>query len=96
MHPVAKRCLIWAAVLLAVGTLMFVYGVNLLTWFQGLVGYNAEPALHAFGIVTSILHTFAMPLAAALIGAAIVIQTLAPRTSAEGAATPEPAAADAR
>lgn len=89
MHPVAKRCLTWAAALLALGTLMLVYGVNLLTWFQDLVGANAEPALHVYGIVTGVLHSFAMPLAAALVGAAIVIQTLAPRGAAEGAPAPD-------
>ena len=78
MHEVAKRCLTWAAVLVAVGTLMLVYGADLVLWFQELVGYNAEPALHAFSIVTTALRSFAMPLAAALIGAAVVIQTLAP------------------
>ncbi|MDN4478812.1 hypothetical protein [Demequina lignilytica] len=86
MHPVAKRCLIWAGVLLAVGVLMSVYGTNLLVWFQDVVGFNAEPALHVFGIVTAVLHNFAMPLAAALVGAAVVIQTLAPRGAADAAA----------
>ena len=76
MHPVAKRCLTWAIVLVAVGALMFTYGADIVLWWQELVGANAEPALHVFGIITNVLRNFAMPLAGGLVAAAIVIQTL--------------------
>lgn len=78
MHPVARRCVSWAAVLVAVGTLTLVYGTDLLAWFQELVGFNGEPALHAFSVITGVVRSFALPLAAGLVSAAIVIQTLAP------------------
>ncbi|MFW2513259.1 hypothetical protein ACNI3K_05725 [Demequina sp. SO4-13] len=83
MHPVAKRCLIWAAVLVVVGSLLFQYGADLTWWFQDLVGANAEIALHVHAFITNLLHNFALPLAAGLVTAGIVIQTLAPRPKAE-------------
>ena len=84
MHPVAKRCLIWAIVLVVAGTLLAVYGSNLLIWWQERVGAGAEPAQHGFGIIMSLIRGFALPLAAGLVTATIVIQTLAaPITTAD-------------
>lgn len=84
MHPVAKRCLTWAIVLVVVGTLLSIYGPDLVYWWSELVGAGADPALHAFGFVMNLIRGFALPLAAGLVSATIIIQTLAPRTGTNG------------
>lgn len=83
MHPVAKRCLIWAAVLVVVSSLLFQYGGNLTWWFQELVGANGEIALHVYSFIANVLRSFGMPLAAGLVTAAILIHNLAPRPEPE-------------
>ena len=83
MHPVAKRCLIWAIVLVVVGVAVMTYSADLLYWFRDLVGFNAEPAVFVFSIVIDVARTFALPLAAGLITATIIIQVLAPQTVAD-------------
>ncbi|MDN4471837.1 hypothetical protein [Demequina zhanjiangensis] len=83
MHRTAKRCLWWAAGLAGLGALWLAYGTDIVLGFQRTVGANAEPALYAFGYVSTLVHSLAMPLAAALVGAAIVIQTLAPKSAAD-------------
>lgn len=82
MHPVAKRCLIWAIVLVAAGAVALTYGSDLIFRFQSLVGFNAEPALHAFNVLMQVVRAFALPLAAGLVTATIIIQTIAPRPAA--------------
>jgi len=79
MHPVAKRCLTWAIVLVVLGGLLYSYGSNLLFEFIRVVGANAEPAVWIFTFVLAMMQNFALPLAAGLITATILIQTLAPR-----------------
>ena len=80
MHPVAKRCLTWAIVLVVVGVILSVYGADITYWWSELVGAGAEPALHGFGIIMNLIRNFALPLAAGLVTATILIQTLAPHT----------------
>ncbi len=93
MHPVAKRCLWWAGGLVSLGTLFLAFGANIVYSFTAFVGTNAELAVYPFAFVAQMITSFAMPLAAALIAAAIVIQTLAPRLEATAASSSEPAAA---
>lgn len=78
MHPVAKRCLTWAIVLVVVGALLSVYTGNIAHWWYELVGPGAEPAVHGFDIVMTLVRNFALPLAAGLVTVTILIQTLAP------------------
>lgn len=80
MHPAAKRCLTWAIVLVGVGVLLSVYGADITYWWSERVGAGAEPALHGFGIVMNLIRNFALPLAAGLVTATILIQTLASQT----------------
>ncbi|WP_084105567.1 hypothetical protein [Demequina sp. NBRC 110056] len=79
MHPVAKRCLTWAIVLVVVGVLAIVYGPNVVWWFDELLGANAEVGSSIFYVVMQIIRSFALPLAAGLVTATIIVQTLAPR-----------------
>lgn len=84
MHPGAKRCLIWAIVLVVLGVLALAYGYELLVQFERLVGFNAEPAVQVFHVGTQVVRSFALPLAAGLVTATIIIQTIAPRPVAVG------------
>ncbi len=82
MHPVAKRCLWWAVGLVGIGALFIGFGANIVYSFEQLAGPNAELAIYPFAFLAQVITSFAMPLAAALVGAAIVIQTLAPKATA--------------
>ncbi|WP_062201509.1 hypothetical protein [Demequina salsinemoris] len=79
MHPVAKRCLWWAAGLVAVGALFIAFGANIVYGFSEFAGVNAQLAVYPFAFLAQVITSFAMPLAATLVGAAIVIQTVAPK-----------------
>lgn len=95
MHPVAKRCLTWAIVLAVVGVIAYAYGLDISYWWQERVGAGAEPALWGFGVVMNFIRNFALPLAAGLVTATIIIQTLAPqvRTDDEDGTNDEDAVA---
>jgi len=82
MHPVAKRCLTWAIVLVVVGAALYAWGSDLMFWFTDTVGAGAEPAVWIYGFLLAMTSTFALPLAAGLVTATILIQTLAPRSAA--------------
>ncbi|MFW7413521.1 hypothetical protein [Demequina sp. SO4-18] len=83
MHPVAKRCLIWAAVLVVVGSITFVYGPDLLYRLGGGLSAQDRAGGQVLSFALNMAHNFALPLAAGLVTAAIVIQTLGPRPEPE-------------
>jgi len=78
MHPVAVKCIKWAVGLFIFGGLTFAYGVNFLAWLSDYTGVNAIIGFSFVNVVVGILQWTLMPLGGALVGAAIVIQTLAP------------------
>lgn len=78
MHPTAKKCLQWAVVLFIVGVVVLVYGTDVYVRLAEVAGANADAGLHVVDILLTLVRSTAFPLGAALIGAAIVIQTLAP------------------
>ena len=78
MHPVAVKCIRWAVGLFIFGGLMFAYGVNFLVWLQDCTGPNSIIGFSFISVFVGILQWTLMPLGGALVGAAIVIQTLAP------------------
>ncbi len=81
MHPVAKRCTWWAIGLAGIGSLFIALGAEIVYSFTEFVGSNGEFAIYVFAFVAQVITGFALPLAAALIGAAVVIQTLAPKST---------------
>jgi hypothetical protein len=78
MHPVAVKCIKWAVGLFIFGGLTFAYGVNFLAWLSDYTGVNAIIGFSFVNVVVGILQWTLMPLGGALVGAAIVVQTLAP------------------
>jgi len=78
MHPVAVKCIRWAVGLFIFGGLMFAYGVNFLVWLQDYTGPNSIIGFSFISVFVGILQWTLMPLGGALVGAAVVIQTLAP------------------
>lgn len=88
MHPVSKKCIRWAVALLIVGAVLMVL-VPLLGAFAGSLGSN--PASAVVSVLLSLLQTTAIPVGASLLGAAIVIQVLAPARQTAAAIDSEPA-----
>ncbi|WP_084038156.1 hypothetical protein [Demequina sp. NBRC 110053] len=84
MHPIAKRCLTWAIVLVVVGVLVSIFGPDIVWWFDDVLGANAEVGASIFSVLMEIIRSFALPLAAGLVAATIIIQTLAPRPLVTG------------
>jgi len=78
MHPVAVKCIKWAVGLFIFGGLMSAYGFNFLVWLSEYTGATAIAGFTFVNVVFGILQWTLMPLGASLVGAAVVIQTLAP------------------
>jgi hypothetical protein len=96
MHPVAKRCLWWAAALVIVGALFILYGPTIIYRASEYLGRNGRLGFYPIALIAQMITSFAMPLGAALVGAAVVIQTLAPKPggtnhAATGLVPPPPA-----
>lgn len=75
MHPVSKKCIKSAVVLFLVGAAIVVL-VPLWGTLAG--GLGSNPGFVAVNALLSLLHTVTIPTGASLIGAAVVIQVLAP------------------
>ena len=78
MHPVAVKCIKWSVGLFIFGGLMSAYGVSVLVWLSEYTGATASAGFTFVNVVFGILQWMLMPLGGALVGAAVVIQTLAP------------------
>ncbi len=79
MHPTAATCLRWAVVSAVLGAVLLVYGAPLLVALAERAGASAEIGLGLVNVVLTLVTSLGFPLAAALVGAAVVIQVLAPR-----------------
>lgn len=77
MVPSAKKSLIAGIIVLVAGAIVVAYGTDAYVWLTGVAGANAEPGLHAVSLVLNILRLTLMPVGAALVGAAVVIQAVA-------------------
>ncbi len=84
MHPVAKRCLWWAAVLATAGALFILFGSSIVYRTYDYLGANGRLGFYPVAVISQMITSFAMPLSAALVGAAVVIQALAPKPGARG------------
>ena len=91
MHPTARKCVRWATGLFVVGAVLIVFGPHLFAAIAGRVP-NEGAVLGAVDVTVTLVRWTLMPLGASLVGAAVVIQTLAPRTRTElrGEAGPTP------
>ena len=77
MIPVAKKSLIAGISILIAGAVVVAYGVEAYAGLTSFAGATAEPGLHAVSLVLNILRLTLMPVGAALVGAAVVIQSIA-------------------
>ena len=77
MHPVAKKCVIYGVLLLVVGAVLVIYIPDVYNAIVNTAGNNAQPGLDFINIVLQVIRSSFTPVGAALIGAAVVIQTLA-------------------
>jgi hypothetical protein len=78
MHPVAVKCIKWAVGLFVFGGLTSAYGSEFLVWLSDYTGPNSIIGFSFMNVVIGILRWTLMPVGGALVGAAVVIQTLAP------------------
>ena len=76
MIPPAKKSLTAGIVVLLAGAIVVAYGTDAYLWLSDLAGATAEPGLHAVSLVLNILRLTLMPLGAAFVGAAVVIQSV--------------------
>ncbi|MGV8978799.1 MAG: hypothetical protein ACOH17_12215 [Cellulomonas sp.] len=67
----------YGVLLLVVGTVLMIYIPDLYNAIVNIAGSNAQPGLEVVNIVLQVIRSSFMPVGAALIGAAVVIQTLA-------------------
>jgi len=74
--PPAKKSLTAGIVVLLAGAIVVAYGTDAYLWLSDLAGATAEPGLHAVSLVLNILRLTLMPLGAAFVGAAVVIQSV--------------------
>ncbi|WP_062386169.1 hypothetical protein [Demequina iriomotensis] len=78
MHPIARRCAQWAAGLVLVGTFAIVVGPEIVLRVGQSTGAGDEVVFWILTYVIGGIRLFAVPIAAALVGAAVVVQVLAP------------------
>jgi multisubunit Na+/H+ antiporter MnhG subunit len=76
LHPVAKKCVIYGVLLLVVGAVLLIYIPDVYNAIVNAAGSNAQPGLDFINILLQVIRSSFMPVGAALIGAAVVIQTL--------------------
>lgn len=88
MNPTAKKCIWWAVGLIVIGSALMAFLPDLLARYFSLI-WNDPAAAAAYGSVTlalSILRDAAMPVGGALIGSAVVINTIRPGSRDQEAA----------
>lgn len=73
LNPTAKKLLIYGVGGMLLGTLTTAYGVSFFSWLSSVAGYNAEPGLQLVSLIITLLRGLLIPIGAAFIGAAIVI-----------------------
>jgi len=77
VHPIAKKSLGWAVALFVVGGFLVALGpICTPPPPAGAVNASAEPGMRVLSVVLTIVRTGLIPLGAALVGAAVVIQAL--------------------
>lgn len=79
MHSTARRCCYWAVALFAVGIFALALGPRLSYAISVGVGANAEIGMSLLNLAITVLMNACLPTAGALVGAAVVINTLTSR-----------------
>ena len=74
----AKKLLTYGVAGVVLGTLLAAYGVDIFAWLSNRAGTNAEAGLAAVSLVITLLRGVLVPVGAAFIGAALVINALSP------------------
>ena len=77
VHPTAKKCIQWSVGLFVVGAVLMVYLPDLYFAITTVAGANADAGLEVLNVAFMLLRSTMMPVGAALVGAAVVIQALA-------------------
>lgn len=77
MHPTAQKCILWSVGLFVVGAVLMIYLSDIYLAITKAAGANADAGIEVLNIVLQLLRSIVMPIGAALVGAAVVIQTLA-------------------
>ena len=91
MPPIARKCLVWAIVLIVVGSTWSVFGIDIITSYYGTAttsfGFAVYTILSGFFLFS--YQTF-ISVGGALIGATVVLSVLLPRlpSIAEPESTP--------
>lgn len=78
MHPAARKCVLWAAVFLIVGSTAVAYSASWVTWLTTDVLHDFSATAHVADVLVTLIRLTLNPLGAALIASAVVIQVLAP------------------
>lgn len=82
MHPVAVKCIKWAVGLSLVGVVAITFGPEAFVRIAEYSGKNGEAGIWLLNVLIMLLKLTTLPLAGSLVGAAVVIQTLAPHVRA--------------
>ena len=86
MHPAAKKCVEWSIGLFVLGTLAMVYLPDLFRAVARVAGANADVGLRGLNLAFTFVQMSFFPVAAALVGSAVVIQVLAGQAQRPGEA----------
>ncbi|HZL02833.1 MAG TPA: hypothetical protein VFC48_06880 [Cellulomonas sp.] len=79
MHPTAKKCVQWSVALLVLGAALVVFVPRIFVRIFDLAGANAALGVDIVDVTLTLVRWTTIPVGASLIGAAVVIQALAPR-----------------
>lgn len=83
MHPTARRCVQWAIGLFLVGATTEVFAARLISAIGPALGSSLNEVATAVAFTITLARWTTMPVGASLVGAAVVINTLAPRNRRE-------------
>lgn len=86
MRPIgdaSKKSLVWGISLLVTGTLLLVWGTDLVVLISGGLNGTAALGFYVADFALALVRNVAFPLGAALIAAAVVIEALRPREDRE-------------
>jgi hypothetical protein len=80
MNATSRKCIKWAVVLILLGAVLQVVGPQIFVAAAASLGPNASVGLGIVDVFVTIVRWTLIPMGSALVGAAIVIQALAPNT----------------
>lgn len=78
MNPTARACVWWAVGLFVLGALVRTFSHELYRLVAADVGLAGETGLALLNVALGLVDSAVLPVAAALVGAAVVVQALRP------------------